>query len=110
MKTSEELRVMLLMCDKLDNERVALEARDREVRAAVLREFAEKIDIPDAPVSTEHVCSVPCRMLAQATPVPSRAELIELMRDVYLRTPELTLRGVFAEVLDALTKAGVMRT
>lgn len=64
--------------------------------------------IPDAPVATEHVCSVPCRMLAQATTIPSRAELIELMRDA-LAPQFVRVEDDMARVLDALVKAGAVR-
>lgn len=72
--------------------------------------------IPDAPVAQAILCECGncgyCHERARTAatkPVPSRAELIELMRDVYLEDPQLPLHGVFTRVLDALIKAGAVR-
>lgn len=112
----------------------AVEARDREIRASALREAAAWFRnhdntvsytpndaarwlhsmstaaadaIPDAPAELEahsHDTCPACPHL-WPKPVPSRAELIELMRSAWLARNG----DAWNEVLDALIKAGAVR-
>jgi len=112
----------------------AIEARDREVRAAALEEAAEIVRadrgeiecvtdlldlaaadaIPDAAVVTP--MTIDDYPAHRVRPVPSRAELIELMYATWFanwaildRRSKSDQSDGMARVLDALIKAGVVK-